>query len=599
MASFAPEEHREEVFLAAAGVSRGVREGHICLFLNEAAGRMLSPVEGDSSVVFPPLERWIQALKNSPCVGRPGDFCPLVLDEKNRLYLHRYWEYENAVARHFAGRMTKNRIIRFDESSVREKLNRYFGDDGDDQPDWQKVAAAAALMKKFLIITGSPGTGKTTTLAKILALIQETAEIPLRIALAAPTGKAAARLQETVGREKASLPCPEAIRESLPNEAQTLHRLLGSISRSPSFRFNEKNRLPYDLVVVDEASMVDLPLMAKLTAALSDNASLILLGDKDQLASVEVGIVLGDLCDLAAPNVFSADFARTVFRLSGQRVAEADLPDGIQNHIIHLQKNYRFGADSGIHALSRAVRDGKSDETVHLLRRCSFSDVVWVNPAEENQWLPKLAAAVLKGYESYWRSVRFGSSDIHAVFDAFETFRVLCALRVGHWGTEKINSLMENVFYKAGWLTAREVFYAGMPVMILQNDYRLRLFNGDVGIVLKDAEQNNQLMVFFRDEKGLVRKFFPSRLPQFETAWAMTVHKSQGSEFRKVLLLLGDADAPLLTRELIYTAITRARQCVEIWAEEALLNRAVSRKISRQSGLADALSSSGKPSVTP
>lgn len=590
MASFVSQEHQDDVFLAAALVSRCVKEGHICLNMNETAGKILfQSDDGEDTIISPPLETWKASLQNAICVGKPGEFRPLVLDEKNRLYLHRYWEYENRVAQYFSAGLFKKSNIRFDASRVREKLNLYFEKDDAGQPNWQKVAAAAALLKKVLIVTGSPGTGKTTTITKMMALIQDVAFRPLRIALAAPTGKAAARLQETVCKLKESLACSEAVKEKIPHTAQTLHRLLGYIPHSPDFRFNEKNFLPYDLVVVDEASMVDLPLMAKLIAALSPDASIVLLGDKNQLASVEVGIVLGDLCAMTVPNVFSEGFARDVFDLSGQHVAADSTAGGIQDNIVHLQKNYRFSEDSGIHVLSRAIQNGESGETVHLLRRTRFADVRWVPWTAEEDWLQSLEKTVLREYQHYWQAVLRDVPDCEEAFDLLETFRILCALRVGAWGTERINRVVDRIFRQVGFIRVREAVYEGMPVMILENDYHLRLYNGDTGIVLRDPEQNNRLTVFFRDEQKKTRRFLPSRLPQHETAWAITVHKSQGSEFTNVLLILGNHDVPLMTRELLYTGITRARQNMEIWADEALLGNAVSRKIVRQSGLVDAL----------
>lgn len=600
ISSFVPQEHQDDLFLAAALVSRSVKEGNICLDLHDAAGKVLFQNDvGEDAVVCPPLEAWKASLQKAPCVARPGQFRPLVLDEKNRLYLHRYWEYEHIVARYFSAGIFQQSNMKFDESSVQEKLGIYFEEEDSGWPNWQKVAAAAALMKKVLIITGSPGTGKTTTITKIMTLIQDVAFKPLRIALTAPTGKAAARLQETVRKLKDSMVCSEALKEKIPHTAQTIHRLLGYIRYSPYFRFDEKNPLPYDLVVVDEASMVDLPLMAKLIAALPTHASLILLGDKDQLASVEVGIVLGDLCAMALPNVFSSGFAREVFRLSGQQIETDDSPGGIQDNIVHLQKNYRFAADSGIHILSQAVKNGESEKTLNLLRQSRFADMIWVPWTTEKEWFEKLEKTVLRECQSYWENVLCGATDCEKIFDLLEEFRILCALRVGSWGTEKINRFVEHIFHRAGFIRTRDAFYEGMPVMILQNDYHLRLFNGDIGIVLKAPEQHGRLAVFFRDEQKKTRGFLPSRLPQHETAWAMTVHKSQGSEFAKVLLLLGNFDVPLMTRELIYTGITRARQSVEIWAGESLLGGAVSRKISRKSGLADALLAGRNPSGMP
>jgi exodeoxyribonuclease V alpha subunit len=491
------------------------------------------------------------------------------------------------VGRDYYRNIIQQSLRRIDPSLVKEKLQFYFGDDEGQPVHWQEVAAAAALLKKLLIITGSPGTGKTTAITKIMFMLQDLSEKPLRIALAAPTGKAAARLQEIVNQCKESLIGSQNLKERIPASAQTIHRLLGYRRDSPYFRFNEKNPLPYDLVIVDEASMVDLPLMAKLVTALPEDAAFILLGDKDQLASVEVGIVFGDLCALSDENNFSLRFAEDILSLSDQWVEGNDNPTGIQDHIVHLQKNYRFSDSGGMDVFSQAVRKGRVEEVLRLLRENTFADIQWINLAEEKNWLKKFDESILKDYQTYWKTVFSNPSDYGDIFELFEKSRVLCALRVGNWGTERINMIMEDIFKKAHWIPERSIFYEGMPVMILQNDYRLRLFNGDVGIALKDSDHENKIMIFFRDEQGKIRKFSPSGLPRHELAWAMTVHKSQGSEFEKVTLIFGDRDFPLITRELIYTGITRTRRQIAIWGGVDVLQNGVLRRLSRHSGLAD------------
>jgi len=394
----------------------------------------------------------------------------------------------------------------------------------------------------------------------------------------------------------AKLNCAAAIKELIPNEAQTIHRLLGSISKSPYFRFNEKNPLPYDLVVIDEASMVDLPLLAKLLLALPQEARIIMLGDKDQLASVDAGVVLGDICSGSSGNIYSEGFARQIASLSGEKISSAAIPAGIQDSVVQLQTNYRFTEQSGIHALSRAVNNGNAREALELLQTGNHGDIAWTDLDLHGNPLKKLAAAIIDGYSPYLRAISV-SADQEKVFDLFEKFRILCALRVGDWGTQRINAYVERILSGAGLISPRGLFYHGMPVMIIQNDYRLHLFNGDVGIILRDDEDNQELRAFFRNEQGKIRKITPVRLPQMETVWAMTVHKSQGSEYDRVLLILSDRDAPVLTRELIYTGITRTRQKVEIWAGKDVLAKAISRRISRQSGLSYALRNSERPNI--
>jgi exodeoxyribonuclease V alpha subunit len=583
-------ENREELSLAASLVSRCVREGHIFLDLNDHAGKIVFRSEdGEKIIECPQLQSWLASLRSSPCVGEPGDFKPLILDENGRLYLQRYWQYEKDVAEYITLRISGNNEIKSDKSELQKKLQLYFNENSEGKTNWQKVAAVAALLKNFLVISGSPGTGKTTAITKIMALVLDAGGRPLRIALAAPTGKAAARLQESVNKMKEKLNGPASVKEMIPCTAQTIHRLLGSISNSPYFRFNRKNHLPYDLVVIDEASMVDLPLLAKLITALPSGACLILLGDKDQLASVEAGVVLGDICSQGAPGVFSPEFARQIASLSGEEVESDKLSAGIQDNIIYLQKNYRFPEKGGIGLLSQDVKNGKPQEALELLRSGKYTDIHWTEITESVNLLKHFGEVVVENYKEYMEAATSGEVIPENIFNIFEKFRILCALRVGSWGMERINFYVEKVLRDAGLIKSRENFYEGMPVMILQNDYRLRLFNGDIGIVLKDPEENNQLRIFFLDEQNTVRKYSPSGLPQYETAWAMTVHKSQGSEFKKILLVLSGRDVPFITRELIYTGITRAGEDVDIWAGEDLLNKAIARRISRQSGLTDAL----------
>ncbi|HUN53981.1 MAG TPA: exodeoxyribonuclease V subunit alpha [Smithella sp.] len=586
-------EKSEALFLAAALVGRCVREGHIFLNLNDYAGQIIwTSEDGKNIIECPPLPSWLASLRSSPCVGAPGDFKPLILNENGRLYLQRYWQYEKDVAQYLFQSISGNHELisnQSDQAEFQKKLRLYFNEKSEGKTDWQKVAAAAAMLKKFLVISGSPGTGKTTAITKIMALMLDAGGRPMRIALTAPTGKAAARLQESVNKMKEKLNCSASIKDMIPGAAQTIHRLLGSISYSPYFRFNRKNHLPYELVVIDEASMVDLPLLAKLIAALPSAARLILLGDKDQLASVEAGVVLGDISSLGASGAYSPEFVRQIAYLSGEEIESGKLSAGIQDHIIYLQKNYRFPENSGIGLLSQNVKNGKSHESLEVLRAGKYKDIHWTEITESAGLWKHFGEGVVENYRPYLEAAISGEAAPETIFNIFEKFRILCALRVGIWGTERINLYVEKVLRDAGLIQSRDFFYEGMPVMILQNDYRSRLFNGDVGIILKDPEENNQLRVFFRDEQNAVRKYLPSALPQYETAWAMTVHKSQGSEFKKVLLVLSGRDVPFITRELIYTGITRASDNVDIWAGEDLLTKAIARRISRQSGLTDAL----------
>jgi exodeoxyribonuclease V alpha subunit len=592
MARLAGEEGSELV-LGAALVSSRTRQGHICLDLSFEQGKCLLSEEGEGEmvpskapVICPKLDKWQRKLRETFVVGKPGEYKPLILDDRSRLYLYRYWGYETKLAESIKKRAGED-VPNVDRPLLKEGLNRLFLE-GEEEVDWQKVAAFTALIRRFCVISGGPGTGKTTTVARILALLSEQAKSQkLHIVLAAPTGKAAARLQDAIRIAKDTLNCSESTKEAIPHEASTIHRLLGSIPGSPYFRHNSRNPLPADVVVVDEASMVDLALMSKLVQALTPETRLILLGDKDQLASVEVGAVLGDICDTGNVHSFSKQFQRdlkevTEYDLAGQ--PEDDSEVAIQDCIVQLRKSYRFGEDSGIGEVSRAVNDGNSDLAVKLLTGGDCKDIKWKNLPRPDVLSSVIRDTVIKGFKNY-----LVCTDKESVFQVFDQFRILCALREGPYGVVRINSLVEEVLLNEKLIDPRKTWYRGRPVLITSNDYNLRLFNGDVGVTLPDPQAHNEPRIFFPDPDGTVRKFHPLRLPEHESVYAMTVHKSQGSEFDKVLLLLPDRESPVLSRELIYTGITRARESVEIWGTGEVFRSAISRCIERTSGLRDAL----------
>jgi len=583
-----------ELLLAAALASSHTRQGHICLNLAGLAGHTLLEEDGEDPIACPTLRHWQERLRGTTVVGTPGEFKPLILYDSSRLYLHRYWDYEDKLARLILGRV-REQEGNIDTASLRQGLDRLFGKGPTSSPpgstqdtDWQKIAAFVSLVKKFCVISGGPGTGKTTTVAKILALALEQPRLEtLRIALVAPTGKAAARLQEAVVRAKETLHCQDEIKEQIPEKASTIHRLLGSIPGSPYFRHHADNLLPLDLAVVDEASMVDLALMSKLVQALPPQARLVLLGDKDQLASVEAGAVLGDICDTGGGHTFSRPFKKHLKEVTGHdmgREEKEKAEPGICDCIVQLHRSFRFGSHSGIHGVSTAVNAGDGDLAADPVIAGQYQDVRWKHLPQPHVLPAAIRDAVINGYRDYLKA-----KDVEEVFHLFERFRILCALRKGPYGVVALNVLAEKTLKAEGLIRPAGEWYAGRPVLITRNDYHLRLFNGDVGIALPDHEADHDLRVFFPAPNGTFRKIHPIRLPEHETVYAMTVHKSQGSEFDKLLLLLPDRDAPVLTRELLYTGITRAKEAVEIWATEAVFRTAVSRRIERTSGLRDAL----------
>ncbi|WP_373500862.1 exodeoxyribonuclease V subunit alpha [Desulfococcus sp.] len=579
-----------EVSVAAALVSRNRRMGHLCLDLVSAAGEIPSQEFAAAGISLPPARAWADTLTASSVVGRPGEVAPLVLDDGLRLYLHRYWEYQTSIVEEIRKR-SETALDDIDTDRLAEGMARLFpgppaGESAAaDDTDWQKVAAFAAVSRRFSVISGGPGTGKTATVAKILALLLEQAGgAPLRIALAAPTGKAAARLREAIVRGRSHLDSP--LRELIPDEVTTLHRLLGSLPDSPFFRHTAEHPLPVDLVVVDEASMVDVALMAKLIQAVPPKARLILLGDRDQLASVEAGAVLGDICDTGTVHQFSGAFCRALGDITGEALAcpgtENSAP-GLSDSIVLLRKSYRFGENSGIARASREINAGNGKSTLAVLESDACPDVRWRALPRSEGMARAIRDAVIGGYGPYLAC----RDDPPAAFQAFDRFRILAALRQGPFGVARLNEIAEDVLRGEGLIQPKGTWYPGRPVMVTRNDYPLRLFNGDVGITLQDPR--GKLRVCFPDAREGVRSFSPLRLPEHETVYAMTVHKSQGSEFGHVALILPDQESPVMTRELLYTGITRAVRSVEVWGVASLLVKAAGRPIERRSGLRDAL----------
>ncbi len=559
--------------------------GDICLDLTAIAGREIRIDQ--ETISIPAFETLCHALREAPAVGAPGEFRPLVLDRDGRLYLYRYWKYERDLAQIILQKAALG-LDTIDRALLARGLERLFPGAGDKDAVWQKAAALAAVRKRICIISGGPGTGKTSTVVKILALLfEQTRGEPLRVALAAPTGKAAARLRESVGSMKNKLACADAIKELIPQKVSTIHRLLGTIPGSVRFRHSEGNPLPCDVVIIDEASMVALPLMAKLAAALTPEARLIILGDRDQLSSVEAGAALGDLCGGGQQEVFSPGFGELFYELSGAGIPTAppgrELPP-LADSLVILKKNYRFPSESGIGAAGQAVNAGKGKDALAILKGAAFPDASWRDAPQPDGLRKALRAAVVEGYGAYLAAGTIGEA-----LRLFNSFRLLCALNRGPYGVAGMNDLIEEILAGRGLIDPRQRWYLGRPILITSNDYGLKLFNGDVGIVFPDPGQEGKSRVFFPDPDGGIRSISPVRLPAHETVYAMTIHKSQGSEFDRVHILLPGNDSPLLTRELLYTGITRARNQVDIWGNEEIFVAASSRRINRKSGLRDAL----------
>jgi exodeoxyribonuclease V alpha subunit len=576
------------LFLAAALVSRATSQGHVCLDLSSLNEIPLIVGEsGTEPILFPPLPEWQEILVSSSVVGRPGDYRPLIFDDRTRLYLYRYWEYEKTLANTLAQKAAL-KVEKIDVPLLRKGISRLFSKDRTNGTDWQKVAAFVSVMKKFCVISGGPGTGKSTLIAKILALIlEQTINYgEIHVALAAPTGKAAARLQEAVNKAKKGLSTDKHVKAAIIPEASTIHRLLGTINGSPYFRHNAENLLPFQLVVIDEASMVDLALMSKLVRAIPSASRLILLGDRDQLASVEAGAVLGDICNTAPINSFSKTFSKSLCEITGENIDISQDTTGspLQDCVVQLQKNYRFGIESGIGKVSTTVNKGDGDLALDQMKGRTYHDIAWKALPTANKLYSQLKDSVLRGYKPY-----LTTTDPFEAFQLFEQFRIMCTLRKGPYGVLAVNHLVEQILQDNKLINLDMSWYKGRPVLITRNDYEIGLFNGDICIILPDPESNSDLRAFFVSQDRTLRKFLPFRLPEHETAYAMTVHKSQGSEFENALLLLPDRTSPVMTRELIYTGITRAKKSVEVWGREPVFLEGIKQRTFRASGLRDAL----------
>ncbi len=573
----APEAACKLVQRAAYLISLATAAGHVCAHLDDIA-ESLGEEHSDVAALR-------CSLLESGVVGTPEvpDTMPLILDGEDRLYLHRYFDYERRLARRLM-RCAPAAVTGSIAPGVKALLDSLFAASNlGECPDWQKIAAAMALLGTLTIISGGPGTGKTTTVVNLLACLL--AQDPgCRIALAAPTGRGAARMLEAVRLRAAQLPVE--VQARLPQESFTIHRLLGVTAPARGFQHHAGNLLTIDALVIDEASMLDLALAAKLFEAVPRSARIILLGDKDQLAAVESGAVFSELS--ADPSL--SDECRTkLSELCGIPVIcpPAPLvPTRLRDKVIWLSENFRFASDSGIGRLAADLNAGNAAQILARLRSSKDATIKWVEDGREAP-SPEAAHSILAGYDEYLDAVRTDASDQAAITLAFGRFRTLCAVREGPRGVEAINRLVSRHFRRTLGHSLdpgeRSEWYPGRPVMVLRNDYVLKLFNGDTGIVLPD--ETGKLMVCFPDRDAGFRAVAPVRLPEHETAFAVTVHKAQGSEFDDVLLMLPAAYNRVLTRELLYTAVTRSRARVTIIGGADVLGKAIQSPTRRHSGL--------------
>ncbi len=555
--------------LAAALACEAQQEGHVCVDLSLAKLISRPPGVAPSPLTVPAIDQWKQALRTSPVVSTSNNDKPLVLDG-NRLYLGRYWFYENFIA---------SRLKALAAVSDTTQVSAHLLSESTAETDWQKVAVMVALRRRLTVISGGPGTGKTTTLVNILAALK-TADHKLVISMAAPTGKAAGRMQEAVQAAVGTL-SPE-LQPLMPNTAVTLHRLLGVKYGSIYFRHNHQQPLSADVVVMDEASMIDLAMMAKLLDALKPTARLILLGDRDQLASVEAGSVLGDICSMQGRVAAYSPGQAEGLQQAGMSVPVDANATALADSIVALQKSYRFADTSGIGRLANAINRGDKSAVKSVLTAGDYDDVHWLT-ADVSAELIKPMLVV------HWRRVMQSASAAEALA-AMNEFRLLTAVREGPRGVLQVNTLAEQLLRRAKLLDIPldSEHYQGQPLMITRNDSVSGLANGDVGIVWPC---DNGSLRFYYESEGAVRSLSTARLPDFSLVFAMTVHKSQGSEFNEVLLIMPDRPSPVVTRELFYTAITRAKQRVSVAVSGQVIDVAVTTTVQRSSGLAERLSS--------
>jgi exodeoxyribonuclease V alpha subunit len=620
------------VLLGAALAVRAPRLQHVCLDLRQVRGTIVTdladvdlsgsaPAGGEAAtpdleaLPWPDPDEWAARLAASPLVAvrDPGErlldgspaaaVAPLTL-AGDRLYLDRYWRYERLVAAALDARAQRP-VAEVDHERLRAALDTTF--DGP-APDGQRLAAATAVLRHLAIVAGGPGTGKTTTVAAILRLLDDQATAlgrrPPTVALAAPTGKAAQRLTASL-REGADRPgtasagARDRLREAT---ATTIHRLLGVRHGSNRFRHHRDDPLPHDVVVVDETSMVDLALLAKLLDAIRDDARLILLGDPHQLASVEAGSALGDvLGEPGTPPARSPDVLADLLRVVGTdhlpRGEEA-AGHGVHDVTVVLDRVHRFRAGSGLDRLAAAIRNGDADTALHELEMAD--ELTWIAIAEgdagDRSW-----ASRQRHLEGRLEPLRPGivaaATEVHtaaaagdgaAALAALDRTRVLCAHRRGALGVAGWTARIEHWLAATGRLDPSLRWYVGRPVLVTRNDHRQQLYNGDLGVVVRDRD--GQLTVAFPAPDGLgIRHLRPTRLGEVETVHAMTVHKSQGSQVDRATVVLPHPASRICTRELLYTAVTRAKEGAAVVASEAALRDTIATRIARTSGLADAL----------
>lgn len=589
-------------------LSASLRAGHSCLPMREISDQHWAKAfdaQGQCShqgFIFPNNEILCQLmamLDISANANKPIFF------ENKKLYMRRYFQFEQALANDIQTRLQHRSPISTDNiGQVIQQLFPNPESDKTDVIDWQKVAVANAMNKNFSVIAGGPGTGKTYTVTKLLAAlimlnnskVLDRGEInstySLDISLVAPTGKAAQRLSESIISAISGFKglIDDHVLAAIPTEAQTIHRLLGVIPNSPNFRHNQNNLLTCDILLIDEVSMVDLPMMARIFRALKRETKVILLGDADQLPSVAVGSVLADIaprphCGYSRDNF---QYLAQVCQLDVQHISEAfEQTNHCSDHLSFLKTSRRFDGEGEIGRLATHVIQGEDSISWQLLQQSSenIKSQLSLTDSELDSWLSPLI-------KEYYQEI----SQCVSIDDAFallSQFRILCVTRQGEFGVDAINQWVKDKlrsYAGKAWGQSQENYH-GMPIMISENDYRLGLFNGDIGLLWRANDSTDQLMAFFeqpktQEGKTCYKTLLPSRLPKYDSVYAMTIHKTQGSEFSHVAMLLPkQVNNLLLSRELLYTGITRAKEQLTIATNKQTWQQGVVSVVKRYSGL--------------
>ncbi|MGP1871606.1 MAG: exodeoxyribonuclease V subunit alpha [Arsenophonus sp.] len=581
------------LLLVFALLSSETRSGHVCLFIDK-----LEPIylfngkqteiafELWEAIGSPSISKIYAELKQSDAVCNVSQSMilskPLILSG-NKLYFQRMWADEGIVANFFS----QHSLEIINEQHLITILNYFFT--SSNIQNWQKIAIAIAVTSRISVISGAPGTGKTTIVARLLATLVKLSKKKIIIKLATPTGKAAARLIESLNNALLNLNLSSEEKEIIPKEAYTIHRLLGSQQNRQLFRYHKTNKLLLDVLIIDEASMIDLYMMARLVEAIPDHARVIILGDKDQLSSVEAGAVLSELCRFSEYG-YSYKRAMQLSKITGYDLSNFVSNNGvkIKDRICLLRKNYRFNEESEIGQFSRAINQNNIKLVEQLLiqkgTNISFHSI---NLSET--YIKFLYDAAIY-YRSYLDMIKQDRNP-EEIISAFNSFRLLTALRDGSYGVIGLNNNLEQLLHHQGSIrytnSSLNRNYEGRPIIITKNDHSLGLFNGDIGIMLRD--NNQDLKVYFQLPNGLVKKIQPNRLSQYETAFVMTVHKSQGSEFDHAALILPPVLTSIINKELIYTGITRAKNKLTIYANKHIFIKALLIQTERHSGFKDRL----------